>query len=53
MRCRARNIASAAGFWVLILLDLVTGAEPTDPSAPHWLDRRRARRVLRIGPPVG
>ncbi|MEV4545492.1 hypothetical protein [Micromonospora echinaurantiaca] len=50
---RARNIASAAGFWVLILLDLVTGAEPTDPPAPHWLDRRRARRVLRIGPPVG
>lgn len=49
---RLRNILSAAGFWLLILADLVTGADPTDPPEPRWLDRRRARRVLRLGPPV-
>ncbi|SCL72141.1 hypothetical protein GA0070606_5968 [Micromonospora citrea] len=48
----ARNIVSAAGFWVMLLLDLVLGAEPTDPPEPRWLDRRRARRILRAGPPV-
>jgi hypothetical protein len=50
---RWRNILSACGFWVLILLDLLTGADATDPPAPSWLDRRRARRILRLGPPVG
>ncbi|SCG74575.1 hypothetical protein [Micromonospora coxensis] len=49
---RARNILSALGFWTEIVVDLVTGAQPTDPPAPHWLDRRRARRILRLGPPV-
>ncbi|WP_433393248.1 hypothetical protein [Micromonospora sp. KLBMP9576] len=49
---RARNKLSAAGFWVLILLELVTGVDPTDPPEPRWLDRRRARRILRAGPPL-
>ena len=49
---RMRNIVSAAGFWVLIAADLVTGVDPTDPPEPRWLDRRRARRVLRLGPPL-
>lgn len=49
---RIRNIVSACGFWVAILADLVTGAEPTDAPEPRWLDRRRARRILRLGPPI-
>ncbi|MGK5671560.1 hypothetical protein ACSNOB_01755 [Micromonospora sp. URMC 106] len=50
---RVRNILGAAGFWVLILLDLFVGFDPTNPPEPRWLDRRRARRILRAGPPVG
>ena len=49
---RLRNIAGAAGFWVMILIDVATGTDPTDPPKPRWLDRRRARRILRLGPPV-
>ena len=49
---RLRNILSAGGFWVLILADLVTGVDPTDPPKPRWLDRRRARRIMRLGAPV-
>ncbi|MGN9919347.1 hypothetical protein [Micromonospora palomenae] len=49
---RARNILSAAGFWTRLVVELLTGTDPTDPPAPHWLDRRRARRILRLGPPV-
>lgn len=49
---RMRNVLSAAGFWLLILLDMVTGADATDPPKPRWLDRRRARRILRLGPPI-
>ncbi|MEH0935496.1 hypothetical protein [Micromonospora psammae] len=48
---RARNVASAFGFWIALLVGLL-GDDPTDPPAPHWLDRRRARRLLRVGPPV-
>ncbi len=48
---RIRNILGACGFWVLILLDFVV-SDPTDPPKPRWLDRRRARRILRVGPPV-
>jgi hypothetical protein len=50
---RIRNILSAGGFWLRILLDLVVTADPTDPAEPRWLDRRRARRIMRVGPPVG
>lgn len=50
---RWRNIVSALGFWVSILAELVTGSDATDPPAPRWLDRRRARRILRAGAPVG
>jgi hypothetical protein len=50
---RIRNILSAVGFWVMILADLVTGVDPVDPPEPRWLDRRRARRILRLGPPIG
>jgi hypothetical protein len=49
---RMRNILSACGFWLLILWDVFTSADPTDPPKPRWLDRRRARRILRVGPPV-
>jgi hypothetical protein len=49
---RLRNILSAGGFWVLILLDLFVTADPASPAEPRWLDRRRARRILRAGPPV-
>lgn len=49
---RARNIASGAGFFVLIALELILGGDPTDPPKPHWLDRRRARPILRLGPPL-
>jgi hypothetical protein len=49
---RARNILSALGFWTQLLVELLTGTDPTDPPAPHWLDRRRARRILRLGPPL-
>jgi hypothetical protein len=49
---RARNILSACGFWLLIAADVFAGADPVDPPEPRWLDRRRARRVLRLGPPV-
>lgn len=49
---RLRNILGACGFWLLILIDLVTGVDPVDPPEPRWLDRRRARRILRLGPPV-
>lgn len=50
---RLRNVLSACGFWVRILLDLVASADPTDAPEPRWLDRRRARRIMRLGPPVG
>lgn len=49
---RLRNVLSASGFWLLILWDLFTAADPVDPPKPRWLDRRRARRILRLGPPV-
>jgi hypothetical protein len=49
---RLRNILSASGFWLLILWDFVAAADPVDPPEPRWLDRRRARRILRLGPPV-
>ena len=50
---RFRNILSASGFWVAILADLALGSDPVDPPEPRWLDRRRARRILRLGPPLG
>jgi len=50
---RLRNILSACGFWVLIVVDVVATVDPTNPPEPRWLDRRRARRVLRLGAPVG
>lgn len=50
---RARNILSAAGFFAHLTFELVSGgASPENPPAPHWLDRRRARRIMRLGPPV-
>ena len=49
---RFRNIMSAFGFWLWILADLVSGVDPVDPPEPRWLDRRRARRILRLGPPL-
>src|SRR5688500_8690016 len=33
---RMRNILSACGFWVMILLDLVITTDPTDPPKPRW-----------------
>ncbi|MET0419095.1 MAG: hypothetical protein ABW022_24035 [Actinoplanes sp.] len=50
---RWRNLVSAAGFWLHILAELATGSDATDPPKPGWLDRRRARPILRLGPPVG
>ena len=50
---RLRNVLSACGFWVRIVLDLITTVDPTDAPEPRWLDRRRARRIMRLGPPVG
>lgn len=47
----ARNIVSAVGFFAHLVFDFVT-ENPHDPPAPHWLDRRRARRFLRLGAPV-
>ncbi|WDZ82457.1 hypothetical protein [Micromonospora cathayae] len=49
---RIRNIASGAGFFALIAVELFLGGDPTDPPKPHWLDRRRARPILRLGPPL-
>ena len=49
---RIRNILSAAGFWLQILVDLWGAGDPIDPPQPSWLDRRRARRILRLGPPL-
>ncbi len=49
---RLRNMLSAAGFWLQIAAELATGTDPTDPPKPKWLDRRRARPLLRLGPPV-
>ncbi|MET7422699.1 hypothetical protein [Dactylosporangium sp. NPDC005555] len=48
---RLRNLVSAAGFWLAIAAGL-DGAGAHDPPVPHWLNRRRARRILRAGPPV-
>jgi hypothetical protein len=50
---RLRNMLSAAGFWLQIAAEMATGTDPTDPPKPQWLDRRRARPLLRLGPPVG
>ncbi|WP_229073421.1 hypothetical protein [Actinoplanes sp. DH11] len=49
---RLRNILSAIGFWVHILVDLASASHPDDPAEPRWLDRRRARRIMRLGPPL-
>jgi hypothetical protein len=48
---KLRNIFSAIGFWFLILIHL-DGGNALDPPEPGWLDRRRARPILRVGPPV-
>ncbi len=48
---KLRNILSALGFWVEIAMDVIA-ENATSPAAPRWLDRRRARRILRVGPPV-
>jgi hypothetical protein len=48
---RWRNMVSAVGFWLEILVKMAA-EDANDPPAPHWLDRRRARRLLRVGPPV-
>ncbi|MEV4282472.1 hypothetical protein [Actinoplanes xinjiangensis] len=50
---RWRNAVSACFFWLQIVVDLVAAADPVDAPQPRWLDRRRARRILRLGPPVG
>jgi hypothetical protein len=49
---RFRNMLSALGFWVQILVDLASHQQPEDTAEPRWLDRRRARRILRLGPPL-
>ena len=49
---RLRNILSALGFWLSIVVDLVSAADPVHSPEPRWLDRRRARRILRLGPPL-
>ncbi|MEU4695186.1 hypothetical protein [Actinoplanes sp. NPDC023714] len=49
---RFRNLMSAAGFWIQIVAELASHSDPIDPPQPSWLDRRRARRILRLGPPL-
>ncbi|MEU8663452.1 hypothetical protein [Actinoplanes philippinensis] len=49
---RWRNAVSATFFWLQIAGDLIAAADPADAPEPRWLDRRRARRILRLGPPV-
>lgn len=48
----ARNIVSAVGFFSHLVFDLMISHSPEHAPAPHWLDRRRARRILRLGAPV-
>lgn len=48
---KLRNILSAIGFWLHIAMD-VAAENAMSPAEPRWLDRRRARRILRVGPPV-
>lgn len=50
---QARNILSAVGFFGELIIQFAVGFTPDDPPAPRWLDRRRARRILRLGAPVG
>ncbi|GAA4953905.1 hypothetical protein GCM10025331_48830 [Actinoplanes utahensis] len=49
---RLRNILSAIGFWLTLVIEMASAGDPVDAPEPRWLDRRRARRILRLGPPI-